>query len=445
MNKFTRQYLAHSLWVAMSISPVLKASEQDSILPVEELQIFAEVFGKIKADYVEEIDDEELLTFAIKGMLSGLDAHSAFFEPAGFKKLQTDTDGQFGGLGIEVTKEDGLIRIVAPIDGTPADEAGLESGDYIVEINGASVLDMPLDEALTRMRGKPGTEIELTIQREGVDERFKVDLVRSVIQIQTVRSGLLEPGMGYLRLSSFQSGTAQHMRVQIKALAEDSPEGLDGLVLDLRNNPGGILSSAVEISDMFLDGGDIVSIKGRVASSNKTYSAQPGDILNAKPIVVLVNRGSASASEIVAGALQDHKRAVIIGSNTFGKGSVQSIIPINYGRALKLTTSLYFTPNERLIQKKGISPDIVSQPVAVDNYGFPDASEEGAPSPPSTERSESTLMERLKRDKPLLQAVNLLRGMKIIEAGAALKQGVESARSLIKLPIEEFPSEPSSS
>ncbi len=403
----------------MAISPVIKADEKGDHLPIEELQMFAEVFGKIKADYVEEIEDKDLLTHAINGMLAGLDAHSAFLEPAGYKQMQNDTDGQFGGLGIEVTKEDGLIKVVAPIDGTPADEAGLQSGDFIVEIDGGSVLDMPLGEALNKMRGEPGTEIELTIQRDGMPELFQVDLIRSVIQIQSVRSELLEPGLGYLRLSSFQSGTAQHMRVQIKSLVDDNEGSLDGLILDLRNNPGGILSSAVEISDMFLDSGDIVKIKGRIESSSKTYSAKSGDILDAKPMVILVNRGSASASEIVAGALQDHKRAVIVGTNTFGKGSVQSIIPINFGRALKLTTSLYLTPKDRVIQKKGISPDITAQMTGAEDYGFEEdnaLAHDDRDSEEDDKRVESTFIQRLRADNQLLQAVNLLKGMRIISS-----------------------------
>ncbi|MCY4148129.1 MAG: S41 family peptidase [Gammaproteobacteria bacterium] len=408
----------------MAISPSLKAAEKDNSLPIEELQMFAEIFGKIKADYVEEIDDKDLLTYAINGMLAGLDAHSAFLEPVGYKQMQTDTDGQFGGLGIEVTKENDLIKVVAPIDGTPADEAGLQSGDFIIEIDGVSVLKMPLNEAVSKMRGEPGTEIGLTIQREGVPDLFQVELVRTVIQLQSVRSELLEPGLGYLRLSSFQSGTAQHMRVQIKALVDDNEGSLDGLVLDLRNNPGGILSSAVEISDMFLDGGDIVSIKGRIESSRKTYSAQPGDILDAKPMVILVNGGSASASEIVAGALQDHKRAVIIGTNTFGKGSVQSIIPINYGRALKLTTSLYFTPDDRVIQKKGIAPDITAELSVNGNYDYWDAEqvEDDSESEEGAEQSETTLAQRMRGDNQLLQAVNLLKGMRIIGSAAEPEQ-----------------------
>ena len=357
-------------------------------------------------------------------MLAGLDAHSAFLEPVGYKQMQTDTDGQFGGLGIEVTKENDLIKVVAPIDGTPADEAGLQSGDFIIEIDGVSVLKMPLNEAVSKMRGEPGTEIGLTIQREGVPDLFQVELVRTVIQLQSVRSELLEPGLGYLRLSSFQSGTAQHMRVQIKALVDDNEGSLDGLVLDLRNNPGGILSSAVEISDMFLDGGDIVSIKGRIESSRKTYSAQPGDILDAKPMVILVNGGSASASEIVAGALQDHKRAVIVGTNTFGKGSVQSIIPINYGRALKLTTSLYFTPDDRVIQKKGIAPDITAELSVNGNYDYWDAEqvEDDSESEEGAEQSETTLAQRMRGDNQLLQAVNLLKGMRIIGSAAEPEQ-----------------------
>ena len=426
MKTPVKRPLLFCLWIVMAISPALKAAEKANSLPIEELQMFAEVFGKIKTDYVEEINDKDLLTHAINGMLAGLDAHSAFLEPVGYKQMQSDTDGQFGGLGIEVTKENGLIKVVAPIDGTPADEAGLQPGDFIVEINGISVLKMPLSEALSKMRGEPGTEIELTIRREGMLDLFPVELVRSVIQIQSVRSELLGPGLGYLRLSSFQSGTAQHMRVQLKALVDDNKGSLDGLVLDLRNNPGGILSSAVEISDMFLDSGDIVSIKGRIESSNKTYSAQPGDILDAKPMVILVNGGSASASEIVAGALQDHKRAVIVGTNTFGKGSVQSIIPINYGRALKLTTSLYFTPDDRVIQKKGIAPDIMAQLSRDGSHdyreGLGQVMDDSAESEEGAEQSETLLGQRLRGDNQLLQAVNLLKGMRIIGHAEEPKQ-----------------------
>ncbi|MXZ81522.1 MAG: S41 family peptidase [Gammaproteobacteria bacterium] len=433
MKVLVKRRLLYCLLVALTVSPAASAQE-NSALPLEELQVFAEVFGKIKSEYVEEVEDKELIRFAIRGMLSGLDAHSAFLEHDDFEKMQTETDGQFGGLGIEVTKENGLIRIVTPLDGTPAHEAGLEPGDIILKIDGVSVQDMHLDEALTRMRGEPGTEIRLTVHREGVNDLIEVDMVRTVIQIQSVRSELLEPGLGYLRVSSFQSGTAQNMRVQIKELVDDNQGDLDGLVLDLRNNPGGVLSGAVEISDMFLDGGDIVSIKGRIPSSNQTYSAQPGDVLNAMPMVVLVNGGSASASEIVAGALQDHKRAVIIGTNTFGKGSVQSVIPMNYGGALKLTTSLYFTPSDRSIQVTGISPDISSQQAVIAEFLDPDTQfresdlnqhlenaspEEELPTPGST------LQERFGQDYQLLQAVNLLKGMTIIGSSKIPDQTAE--------------------
>ncbi|MBX2868962.1 MAG: S41 family peptidase [Acidiferrobacterales bacterium] len=337
-------------------------------LPLEELQVLAEVFGKIKSGYVDEVTDVKLLRNAIKGMLTGLDPHSTFLEPEAFKEVRISTEGKFGGLGIEVTTEGGRIRIVAPIDGSPAADADLRSGDIVTRIDGKLVGD-DLRGAVDSMRGEPGTRIVLTILREGESKPLEVPLVRAVIKVASVRGELLEPGYGYARITSFQSSTASNLRGQIEKLVRENETELKGLVLDLRNNPGGVLNGAVEVSDLFLEDGVIVSTRGRGNKEVSSESARPGDVLKNSPLVVLVNGGSASASEIVAGALQDHKRAIIMGTRTFGKGSVQTVIPMNNGGALKLTTSRYYTPNERSIQALGIDPDIVINQTEVSQGG----------------------------------------------------------------------------
>ena len=332
--------------------------KEEKTLPLEELQVFAEVFGKIKSEYVDEVGDVELLRNAIHGMLGGLDPHSVLLEPDAFREVRISTEGRFGGLGVEVTIENGLIRVVAPIDGTPAHDADIRSGDVVVRIDGKQVRGINIQEAVDSMRGEPGTRIVLTISRSGVPKPFDVPLVRAVIKVTSVRGSLLDEDFGYARISSFQRGTATSLRSQIEKLQQENDGPLDGLLLDLRNNPGGVLNSAVDVSDLFLESGNVVSTRGRGSVVEENYEAGPGDILDGAPIVVLVNGGSASASEIVAGALQDHERAIIMGTRTFGKGSVQSIIPVNNGGALKLTTARYYTPRLRSIQARGIEPDI---------------------------------------------------------------------------------------
>ena len=327
-------------------------------LPLDELYTFAEVFGRIKSDYVDAVEDRALLKGAIRGMLSWLDPHSAYLDGEEYQDLQVGTSGEFGGLGIEVGLEDGLIKIIAPIDDTPAQRAGLQAGDLIVRIDNRPVKGMGLEEAVKLMRGKVGTPIELSILRAGTDQPFKVELVRDVIHVQSVKSRLLAPGFGYVRISNFQSRTTEDLLDALASLKAENDGDLKGLVLDLRNNPGGVLNSAVAISDAFLAEGLIVYTKGRVADSALEFKAGPDDVLGGAPLVILVNGGSASASEIVAGALQDHRRAIIMGSQTFGKGSVQTIIPIDDASALKLTTALYYTPAGRSIQAEGIIPDI---------------------------------------------------------------------------------------
>ncbi len=327
-------------------------------LPLQELRTFTDIFDHIRRNYVEEVDDKTLLENAIKGMLSGLDPHSAYLDAESFGDLRIHTSGEFGGLGLEVGMEDGLVRVISPIDDTPAKRAGIESGDIIIKLNERNVKGMSLGEAIELMRGPSGSNVTLTIVREGTVNPFDVVVTRDVIKVASVKSELLEPAYGYLRIAQFQSQTGEETARAIRRLqAGNKP--LKGLIVDLRDNPGGILQSSVEVVDSLLNNGMIVYTQGRVDDSRFEFHAKPGDVSNGSPIVVLINSGSASASEIVAGALQDHKRAIIMGTESFGKGSVQTVLPISEQKAIKLTTALYFTPNGRSIQATGIHPDIV--------------------------------------------------------------------------------------
>ncbi|MGB5735117.1 MAG: S41 family peptidase [Thiohalocapsa sp.] len=327
-------------------------------LPLKDLRIFAEVFGRIKSDYVEPVDDRKLLSSAIRGMLGGLDPHSAYLDPDEYKDLQVGTTGEFGGLGIEVGMEDGFVKVISPIDDTPAQRAGMQAGDLIVRIDGKPIKGMDLNEAVKLMRGKPGTSIELTVAREGEGSPLTISIERDVIKVASVKSRTLEPGYGYLRVASFQARTTEDLLKAVAELKQENTDGLKGVVLDLRNNPGGVLNAAVGVSDAFLEQGLIVYTKGRIDDSKLEFKAGPDDVLDGAPLVVLVNGGSASASEIVAGALQDQSRALIMGGKTFGKGSVQTIVPVDGRTALKLTTARYYTPSGRSIQAQGIEPDI---------------------------------------------------------------------------------------
>ena len=327
-------------------------------LPLDTLRIFTEVFGKVKSDYVESVGDQKLLEDAIHGMLAGLDPHSAYLSPESFKEMRIGTEGKFGGLGIEVTMENGFVKVVAPIDDTPAQQAGLKAGDLITRLDDTPVKGMSLNDAVKKMRGKPDTDIKLTVVREGEPKPLEFVITRAIIRITSVKGELLEPGYAYVRVSQFQSNTADALRRKLSDLKKQADGNLKGLILDLRNNPGGVLNGAVSVSDMFVTDGVIVSTKGRLEESQVKYTATPNDYLKDAPMVVLVNGGSASASEIVAGALQDHGRAVIMGTKTFGKGSVQTILPINNGAALKITTARYYTPKDRSIQATGIIPDV---------------------------------------------------------------------------------------
>jgi carboxyl-terminal processing protease len=329
-----------------------------SSLPLDELRAFTDVYVRIKNDYVEEIDDKTLLENAIRGMLTGLDPHSSYLDAESFKELQIGTSGEFGGLGIEVGMEDGFVKVISPIDDTPAQRAGVKAGDLIVRLDDTPVKGMTLNDAVKQMRGKKGTPITLTIVREGADKPLKIEIVRDIIKVKSVKYRMLEPGYAYVRITSFQSKTTANLMDAIKKLKKENKGPLKGMVLDMRNNPGGVLTGAVGVSDAFLEDGLIVYTEGRVQDSKLRYNASPGDVINNAPLVVLVNGGSASASEIVAGALQDHRRALILGTKTFGKGSVQTILPLKSDTAIKLTTARYFTPSGTSIQATGIDPDI---------------------------------------------------------------------------------------
>jgi len=396
-------------------------------LPVEELRTFSDVFGRIKNDYVVDVDDKELIENAIRGMLSGLDPHSAYLDAEQFTELQVGTTGQFGGLGIEVGMENGFVKVIAPIDDTPAQRAGVKAGDLVIRLDDTPVKGMTLNEAVKIMRGKPGSEIELTIVREGVDQPLKISITRDVIKVKSVRARLLEPGFGYLRISQFQSKTAENMIDAIDKLKKENKGALQGLVLDLRNNPGGVLNGAVAVSDAFLKKGMIVYTEGRIADSRLRFNATPDDVLEGAPLVVLVNQGSASASEIVAGALQDHKRAIIVGVKTFGKGSVQTILPLSSDSALKLTTARYYTPSGNSIQAEGITPDIELESIEVAsieqnikplkeaNLSRHLENGNGDDDELSDESEEDEVTVSVTDDYMLYEALNLLKGLAILQ------------------------------
>ena len=403
-----------------------KASEKGR-LPLEELRTFTEVMQRIKTAYVEEVDDKTLLENAIRGMLSGLDPHSDYLIPDDFKELEINTSGQFGGLGIEVGMDNGFIKVISPIDDTPAQKAGIQAGDLIIKLDDTSVKGMTLMDSVDRMRGKPGEPIKLTIVRDGESKPLEITVKRDIIKVQSVKSRTLEEGYGYIRLSQFQSDSDRELLAHLGKLKKaQKDEKLKGLVLDLRNNPGGILQAAVGVVDSFIREGLIVYTKGRIPNSDLKFNASSSDPSNGVPLVVLINGGSASASEIVAGALQDHHRAVLLGTQTFGKGSVQTVLPLSVDseRGLKLTTALYYTPGGRSIQAEGIKPDIVLPRARVTPIESPEQykeanlqghlsngndkkAKEGAK---NAEKREESLAEQ---DYQLSQALNVLKGMHI--------------------------------
>ena len=391
--------LATSAATLMLATPALAKEDDDDAddapavneKTYELLNLFGEVFERVRADYVEETSDQKLIESAINGMLTSLDPHSSYLNEEGFKEMQVQTKGEFGGLGIEVTMENGLVKVVTPIDDTPAAKAGLQSGDLISYINDDQVMGLSLSDAVEKMRGPVGSKVKLTVLRDGKSEPMEVMLTRSVIKIQSVRSQSQDSQIGYVRITSFTEQTYTRLEAELKKLAAQKG-GLKGIVLDLRNNPGGLLDQAVAVSDAFLDGGEIVSTRSRDAKDTRRYSANPGDLTNGLPIVVLINGGSASAAEIVAGALQDHHRAVVMGVQSFGKGSVQTVIPLGDHGAMRLTTSRYYTPSGKSIQAKGITPDIEVAQAKIEPI---------EQTPSMKERHEADLRGRLKSEDEL--------------------------------------------
>jgi len=359
-GKTTMRYLRFAAMtaVALLIPTVQAGPPTNSSETYRQLNLFGDVFERVRADYVEKIGDQELIESAIQGMLASLDPHSSYMNAKSFRDMQVQTKGEFGGLGIEVTLENGLIKIVSPIDDTPAARAGLKPGDYITHLDGDQVMGLSLQEAVEKMRGPVNSDIKLTIRREGRDQPLDVTLTRAVVKIQSVRSRT-EGDVGYIRVTTFNEQTDKGVERAVEQIKKDAGSKLIGYVLDLRNNPGGLLDQAVSVSDAFLDKGEIVSTRGRNPEEGQRYNARPGDLAAGLPVVVLINGGSASASEIVAGALQDHRRAVLMGTKSFGKGSVQTIIPLPGHGAMRLTTARYYTPSGRSIQAKGIEPDII--------------------------------------------------------------------------------------
>ncbi|HIF53826.1 MAG: S41 family peptidase [Methylococcales bacterium] len=396
-------------------------------LPYQELRMFTEVFGRIKRDYVEAVSDKKLLEDAIKGMLAGLDPHSSYLDAEQYKGLKEGTTGQFGGLGIEVTMENGFVKVVSPIDDTPAQRAGMKAGDLIVRLDEKPVKGMSLADAVKIMRGNPGDDILLTVIREGADAPLKITITRAIIKVKSVKNRMLAPGYGYVRISSFQSRTGQGVIDAVNKLKAENGRELKGLVLDLRNNPGGVLNAAVEVSDAFLEKGLIVYTEGRIKNSKMRFNAAPGDVVNGMPIVVLINAGSASASEIVAGALQDHHRAIIMGEKSFGKGSVQTILPTGSDAAVKLTTARYYTPSGRSIQAEGINPDVLLARVKLESLeavAFKPVKEADLSHHLENGDGEKQEQQELQedvnkegldlRDYPLHQALTLLKGLSIL-------------------------------
>ena len=340
--------------------PLLAQEAERKASVYEQLDLFGDIFERIRSQYVEQVDEQDLIEAAINGMLTSLDPHSSYLSPDDAADMRVQTRGEFGGLGIEVTQEEGFVKVVSPIDGTPADDAGLEAGDFITHVDGESVLGLTLDEAVDLMRGPVGSEIIITIVREDQPEPFDVSIIRDTIKLTAVRSRI-EGETVVLRLTTFSDQTFPTMRDELQERVEElgGMENVNGFVLDLRNNPGGLLTQAVRVSDAFLDSGEIVSTRGREPQDGDRFNAEPGDLAEGKPIVVLINGGSASASEIVAGALQDHRRAIVVGTKSFGKGSVQTVMPLRGEGAMRLTTARYYTPSGRSIQALGVSPDIV--------------------------------------------------------------------------------------
>ncbi|AOY90030.1 peptidase S41 [Marinobacter salinus] len=404
----------------------IKLPDPEQQLPLDDLRKFTEVFSRIKDAYVEEVDDRQLLESAIKGMLSDLDPHSTYLAPKDYEELEESTSGEFGGLGIEVGMENGFVKVISPIDDTPAQKAGVQAGDLIIKLDEKPVKGMGLEEAVKLMRGKPGSILTLTIMREGESAPIEIEVKRDIIKVTSVKSRMVDNGYGYVRITQFQADTGDQFQKALNKLEAERGSDLDGLVIDLRNNPGGVLQAAVATADALLDEGLIVYTEGRIQSSRLRFSAKAGDVMAGTPIVVLINGGSASASEILAGALQDQERAVIMGTQSFGKGSVQTVIPLDETHAIKMTTARYYTPNGRSIQATGIKPDILVRPAELkeldsqpffteaDLTGHLEGQNEGKKPAQSEEQSNADTVSLASRDYQLRSALNLLKGLQIL-------------------------------
>lgn len=430
--KFTKKVLVLYLYLLtvawFTVSDEQKISDQDtartmeerSRLPLRELRSFTQVFEQIRQGYIEKVEDRQLLENAISGMLLELDPHSAYLSKRDYQNLQENTSGYYGGLGIEISAEDGLIKVISPIDNSPAERIGIRAGDLIVEINGSSVRGLALPRAIAKLRGKKGSTIDISVIRDDVDELLSFTIIRDEIYTSSVKSRILRPGFAYIRISQFQKDSGEDFVEALKNLRSDNSNigQLLGLILDLRNNPGGLVPAAVDVVDALLDDGIIVYTEGRLASANVTFNSTPGDLIQHIPIVVLINGGSASASEIVAGALQDHRRAVIVGTQSFGKGSVQTLLPLGDGRAVKLTTARYFTPKGRSIQAQGIKPDViiprVDLQIPLQQKRLRESDLEGHLEMHQKfgEKSEIEI-EDLNNDNQLKEALNILRGSRL--------------------------------
>lgn len=440
-NKLSQSLMVVFTLIVLFPLPALSIPEQETDsqeangVPLEDVQRFSNALSQIKKYYVKPVSDQELFDNAIRGMLSGLDPHSSYLNEQDFNELQTATNGEFGGLGIEVTMEEGVIRVITPLVGTPAGKSGIKPGDYIIKLGDRSVQGLTLQDAVNSMRGKIGSKIDLTILRKGEKKALNFSLVREKIMIQSVQSKLLDNQYGYVRLAQFQALTNKDMIKAIHTLKEETHGKLKGLILDLRNNPGGLLDSAIQISDAFIDvdkkGKEetIVYTEGRLPGSKFTALSTPGDVLNSAPMVVLINNGSASAAEIVAGALKDNKRALIVGTRSFGKGSVQTVLPLDSKRGIKLTTALYYTPSGSSIQAKGIEPDVVIEEMVIPNakktekpigsYSEADLKGHILVNKPTDEAKKKSLTEGdealLHEDYQLYSALTILKGMALAQ------------------------------
>ena len=369
------RHISWSLILSILLVMPTKIFGEDRV-PAENIEEFVEVYKRIKEQYVDVVDDEKLFDMAIQGMVSGLDPHSSFLSQDDFNELKIGTTGKFGGLGIEITTEDSFVKVISPIDDTPAQRVGIKSGDLIIDVGGTSLKDLPISDAVKLMRGEPGTSVEITVIRKEVKEPLKFNITREIIISKGVKSYLFDKKIGYVRLSNFQSNSTNDVKDAIYELNRESNNKMEGLIVDLRNNPGGVLGTAVGISDLFLTKGKIVYTKGRTYKSKLEYFASPQDIIDGLPLIVLINEGSASASEIVAGALQDHKRAMIMGTKSYGKASVQTIQELNDGSALKLTTARYYTPLGNDIHENGIKPDLVIEGGKKEKVNLPEPYDE---------------------------------------------------------------------